>query len=330
MLRDTPLVTVVTLTYQNFEHLFQTIESVFKQDYQSIEYYISDDASKEFPREAIEGYIDANCPPNVSCYIVEHESNLGTVKNLNSAYKVAKGEYFINLSCGDVFFNERVVSKLVDRFLSTGCDVLVATRILYRGDFEPICLLPHYEEREIIDSYHTGIDQYKGFITSRFYDMASGSAMYYSKKILQKRGYFDERYTLWEDGPFIAKYLQIGRIECAYDIVSIWYEHGGVSSTELGLGVQSYDLPEKLLVDAELFNKHEKMERMDLFTHKERRLIRYRNLRFELRNSPMRYLLYIVYFPELLSCLCYSKKRRARIAGDQIEIGRLLEKKARS
>ena len=38
-----PLISVITLTYKNYDRLFQTIKSVIIQDYPNIEYIISDD-----------------------------------------------------------------------------------------------------------------------------------------------------------------------------------------------------------------------------------------------------------------------------------------------
>ena len=38
-----PLVSVVTITYRKFEYIYDTIDSVLNQDYDNIEYIISDD-----------------------------------------------------------------------------------------------------------------------------------------------------------------------------------------------------------------------------------------------------------------------------------------------
>lgn len=62
-------------------------------------------------------------------------------------------------------------------------------------------------------------------------DFASGSAMTYEAAFLRKMGYFDENYRLWEDGPFINKITSQGYpLTFAYDIISIKYNDGGVSS----------------------------------------------------------------------------------------------------
>lgn len=324
-----PGVTVITATYKKFDHILQTIKSVLSQTYSNIQYIITDDGSPNFPESMINSLNQKWNIKSFEILIIHHKKNMGTVKNLNYAFKHAKGDYFINLSCGDVFFDEMVIEKIVDRFCVTQCDVLVTSRILYSNNFNPICLLPHFDERKIIFKYRTGIEQYKAFITSRSYDMASGSAMYFSSKILKQLGYYDERYLLWEDGPFLAKYLQIGKLEFAYDIISIWYEAGGISDLydKQKANIKTYATSLKLMEDTRLFIMSEKVERLDLFTYREKRLIHYQNLRMICNNSIIRYFLYMFYFPELLSSLCYNRKRQNRYKKDQVEISRILNLK---
>lgn len=53
-----PLVSVVTLTYKNFDYIYKTIDSVISQNYNNIEYIIADDGSENFPYEDINNYIN--------------------------------------------------------------------------------------------------------------------------------------------------------------------------------------------------------------------------------------------------------------------------------
>lgn len=253
---NNPLVTIVTATYKKFERLFETMQSVINQDYPNIEYIIADDGSPNFPQKAFDDFLINNHRAGINITLIRPSENRGTVKNLNNAYKNSCGSYILNLSCGDVFFAVDVVSKIVDRFLTTNCRVLVTSRLFYSDNYKPICFLPHYSERNIISKFDSNIKQYSAFISGDYYDMASGSAMYFSRETIKEFDYFDERYILWEDGPFLAKYLYKYPLEFAYDIVSIWYEYGGMSTD------RKFKNP-LLVKDDQFFNCNERLIHID-------------------------------------------------------------------
>lgn len=319
-----PLVTVVTATYQSFQHIEDSIRSVFIQDYPSIEYIITDDGSDRFPIDKINDLIAKEKPERVACRIIQHKNNIGTVKNLNAAYKSGHGLYYINLSCGDKFFDKSVVGKIISRFKDNKSDVVVTSRIMYTGNYIPICLLPHYAERRIISGLSSGVDQYKALIKGRFYDMASGSAMSFSRKILESLGFFDEKYRLWEDGPFLAKYLQIGKLDCAYDIVSIWYESGGISAS---VKRKSTTPKGPLAIDTDLFNSSERMERLDLFSAGEKRLIRYNSYLYKYKDTVFQKLIMLLFPYEFFSSYRYIRQREQFAQSDENAIREILENK---
>lgn len=312
-----PLVTVITLTYNNFHHLQETIHSVCVQDYPNIEYFIFDDCSKEFPHKMVEDYIETN-RKNIKNYkIHSNEVNLGTVRNLNSAYHLAQGEIIMPLSCGDVFFSKDVIRRVVDRFFATKCDMLATTRILYKDNFIPTKLLPNCYVRSLIEKKNTSREQYKAFISSHFYDMISGCNMYVRKEVVEKLGFFDESYDLWEDGPFLSKYLWSNKIDFAYDIVSIWYEDGGVSAN-------SFDfLSPRMRSDVKKFVEKEMLAHIEIFNATEQRKISYRSQRLLCGHTMRRFLLYGKYLPELVYYILLTRKLIKLSQHDEVEINEI-------
>lgn len=289
MIGDYPQVSVITLTFRHFDTIFKTMDSVFAQDYPNIQYIICDDGSENFPAMDINEYFK-NSKANITKVIHHSEKNNGTVRNINTAYKLATGMFVMNLSAGDVFFDNSVVTKVVETFMSKQCEVLVTSRVLFTDDFQPICLLPHYSDRKRIAKWDTPEKQRCAFVTSSFLDMASGSAMYFDRKAIQEFGYFDEKYILWEDGPFINKYLMKKKIECAYEITSTWYEIGGVST---GTGSKN----PLLLADEVKFNAEDRILGTDNYSTWNKLKLRYRSLSLTCESKKKRIMLRLRYLP---------------------------------
>ena len=225
------LFSVITLTYNNFDHLEKTILSVCAQDYGDIEYIICDDGSKDFPEGQVVRWIENHKSFNLRRYmILKQPKNVGTVQNINYAYRHATGDYYINLSCGDVFFEKQTISKIASRMISRNAKMMVTSRLLYVDNFTPVGLVPHYSERKKLHRITSRADQRKEFFNTRMYGMASGSVLCSSRTIMEEMNFFDERYILMEDSPLVAKYLKKYELECYPELVSIWYQQGGVST----------------------------------------------------------------------------------------------------
>lgn len=263
-----PLVSIITATYRNFNHLFQTISSVLSQTYEQIEYIITDDCSDNFPEREINDFISLHSKNGFEYRIIRQVQNVGTVKNLNSAYKAAKGIYIMNLSCGDIFFEKQTISKIVNRIVDRNANLVLTSRILYDYDFHPLCLTPHLEEQSKLQALSSNKEQYRQFIMTRLCGMASGSVMCVSKAIIEEFNYFDESYTYLEDCPFFAKYLWKYPIECAPDIISIWYEYGGVSTSE-----NKGEYAPRYRNDIIRFNRTDRSDHLDCFSLLDRTLL---------------------------------------------------------
>lgn len=307
-----PLVSVISLTYKNFESLRITMESVINQDYPNIEYIISDDGSENFPEDEVDSFLQNH--PESTIRVFRNNVNVGTVKNINSAYRQSNGKYLINLSCGDVFYSSHVISDIVNRFIQTRSDVIVTSRVAYKGSLIPEFFLPHYFDRKIIESWKSSERQYAAFVTSSFLNMASGSAMHFSREVIENQGYFDERYKLWEDGPFIEKFLRNNRITTAYDIVSIWYELGGVSTSGVNPVLNN---------DTILFNLTDRLNRYNDLSWWNKAKITYRNKSLTCGNKTERIELKIKMFPVFIFFLASYLKSRLNCFIDKLILKRM-------
>lgn len=302
-----PLISVVTCTYNKFETIFYTIDSVLQQDYPYMEYIITDDGSLSFPYEAVCTHIEKNKRENLVDYkIIRNSSNLGTVRNLNGAFKQAKGKYILVLSGDDAYNSNHVLSEIVTRMLNNDSNVLVTSRIACDCNFKPQYVLPHYIFRKRLLKMNTARKQHGLFIGGHYFDMASGSAMSYKKDFLEKEGYFDEKYLLWEDGPFLERYLRNNCIDMAYDIISIKYQLGGISTSD--------KIPDKLMADLLLFNSTDRIESIDFSTKFYKKLVLFHAKYSSKKLSIVNKLEMIILHPHIVIYKVYYKYILYRLA----------------
>ena len=102
-----PIITVITPYYNN-TNLTNTVRSVLSQDYPNIEYIIADDCSDNIEvilNEIKDILNNLKLEYFLSFKIQRQIKNVGTVKNLNSAIKQARGEIIFFLAADDMFYN---------------------------------------------------------------------------------------------------------------------------------------------------------------------------------------------------------------------------------
>lgn len=128
--------------------------------------------------------------------------------------------------------------------------------------------MPHPVYKKLFDRYmDTAKNQYKFMGLGRLYEYASGSAIYYRKDYISKFKGYDERYVLWEDGPFISRTAGDGvKIESEFDLVTIKYRDGGISS-------KNRKVPNTIYYDYCNLAKFEFFPNKSKFTKREQRIL---------------------------------------------------------
>jgi glycosyltransferase len=112
-------VSIITVTYNSYETLLDTIESVNSQDYDDIEHIIVDGASTDKTAIAIKKYL----PPHA---VFVSEPDEGLYHALNKGIHLASGDVIGVLHADDIYSNSKVISKVVEKLKSTKSDTLYA------------------------------------------------------------------------------------------------------------------------------------------------------------------------------------------------------------
>ena len=67
-----PLISIIIVSYNNYKYIYNAIDSVLSQDYPNIELIISNDASPDFDKIAIEKYLKKNSKKNIKNIIINN------------------------------------------------------------------------------------------------------------------------------------------------------------------------------------------------------------------------------------------------------------------
>jgi GT2 family glycosyltransferase len=117
-LREDPLVTVITPTYNRAAFLEETIESVLAQDYGKVDYLILDDGSTDGSAKVLEKYIGRD-----GVQVLFHE-NIGETQTVNKGFSLATGDIVVVVNSDDPLL-PGAISEAV-RFMSCHPEVLAA------------------------------------------------------------------------------------------------------------------------------------------------------------------------------------------------------------
>ena len=141
----TPLVSIVTPSYNQAEFLAATLDSILAQDYPSIEYIVIDDGSTDSTPDVLNSYTG-----RVNW---ERHANAGQSRTLNKAWASARGEYLGYLSSDDLLL-PHAISTLVSA-LQTQPDALVAycdfDLIDGKGRRTGLVRAPDYDYRRMVE-----------------------------------------------------------------------------------------------------------------------------------------------------------------------------------
>lgn len=194
-------ISIITVVYNDVEHIENTIMSVISQTYTNIEYIVVDGNSTDGTVEICRKYED-----KISKLI--SEPDLGIYNAMNKGIKNASGEWIFFLNSGDVFYNNNVLNNIFEE--CSNADIIYGKAITQNGTE---CYFP----KKITMSM---------FILER---MVCHQAIF-AKKNTFDNNHFNETYKIISDRVWLYNcYRKKNRIERKDQIISI-YDTNGVSS----------------------------------------------------------------------------------------------------
>lgn len=221
------LVSVIVLSYNSEQTIVDTLESIYNQTYSKIEIIIADDCSKDNTKERVEEWIERKKARFVDIKSNFKEKNSGVAINGNEGIRLASGEWIKCIAADDKLL-PNCIQDNYSYVTKNHCEIVFSNM--------------HYfvENNRIKREFETKLR--KNLLTFCSYDAAKqykkilrqnpfpAPTAFFSKKLYDKVGGFDEEICMVEDWPFWIRILKEG-IPIEYnDVFTVMYR---VSNTSI-------------------------------------------------------------------------------------------------
>ena len=205
-------VSIITITKNSEKKIQNSLNSFFKQNYNNKELIIVDGLSEDKTVEKIKIF-----EHKISKIIVEKDN--GIYDALNKGIKVAKGEIFGILHSDDNFYNDEVLTKVMEQFNKKNY-LLIHTNVHIKYN--------HFKRK------------YSSSDTFNLSDFSEGrmpphTGIFFDKKILDFIGTFDINFKFASDFDFIIRcFKKIPKERIFYlNLLSIEMKSGGKSTRNI-------------------------------------------------------------------------------------------------
>lgn len=207
-IRETPLVSVVVITYLSEKYILETLESIKAQNYQNIELIISDDGSHDSTVLLCKQWIADNKTRFFTTEIITVPVNTGIPSNVNRGVKASQGEWIKYIAGDDILLPDCISSNL-NFALDNNISFLFSKPVYIDDDSEIIedtSKLQKYNDND--EFYNLNAKQQFLSLLYKRYPM-SPPTCFLKKYDLDKIGWFSEEF-LNEDFPLYLKVTKAG------------------------------------------------------------------------------------------------------------------------
>lgn len=242
-------ITVIIPSFKGSKNLSRTLTSLVRQTFSDFEVIVVDDNGKGTPEQINTEKVIRQFEDRLQLRYMVHPENKNGAAARNTGLKVAKGEYIALLDDDDVYLSSRLESALAALKSNAAADicftnVLIQRKGLLVKEVKPFC------DKDIRKKLVAD--------TSIF---GTGSNLFFSRKVYETIGGFNESYVRHQDIEYILRILE--KFEyCIDDSVQIVKCNEGTMNIpdyeKMKKSKKIYHSDFKFLID--LFNEDEKRQ----------------------------------------------------------------------
>lgn len=199
--------TIITINYNNYEGLKQTIESVIGQTYNEFEYIVIDGGSTDDSKQLIEKFNS-----DIAYWVSEPDG--GIYNAMNKGIMKSNGEYLLFLNSGDYLERSNTIQSVIP--LLNDSDIVYGNMVIDRNGRHEYAKSPAKLE---------------------FEEMIRGTlwhpVSFIKKELFTKYGLYNEKYKIISDYEFFLKTIYIHRVTVKYiDVFISVFNTDGIGSSD--------------------------------------------------------------------------------------------------
>lgn len=226
-MNDFDNVSVVVISYNSAKTITQTLDSIYNQDYPSLELIISDDASIDSTINISSSWVKKHRTRFKNVVIITAERNSGVPGNCNRGVKYASGPWIKSIAADDVLLPNCISIFMLYAKQHINVQCIFSKYQLFKTENNQIVFGDYRPTSKFV------IDFYKAPLYSYLLSgMNITPSLFYKKSLIERLGGFDERYKLFEDTPMVVKIIQSGVHIHYIDEPTVLYRIGESSITK--------------------------------------------------------------------------------------------------
>jgi glycosyltransferase involved in cell wall biosynthesis len=186
-------VSIITITYNAENTIFNSLNSVFSQSYKNIEHIIVDGDSKDNTVKICKEF------SHISKLISEPDK--GVYDAFNKGIKLATGDVIGFLNADDTFYNENSIQDIVDAFSNNETDIVY-------GNLDYV-----NDESKVIRNWISKPYE-KGLVKKAW--MPAHPTFYCKKEVYDRLGGYNDSFKIAGDFELCLRFLEINNIPSFY------------------------------------------------------------------------------------------------------------------
>ena len=186
-------VSIITITYNAENTIFNSLNSVFSQSHKNIEHIIIDGGSKDNTLKTCKAF------PHISKIVSEPDK--GVYDAFNKGLKLATGDIIGFLNADDVFFNENSVQEIVNAFSNNETDIVY-------GNLDYV-----NAEGKVIRNWISKPYE-KGLIKKAW--MPAHPTFYCKKEVYDRLGGYNDSFKIGGDFELCLRFLEVNKVPSIY------------------------------------------------------------------------------------------------------------------